>query len=58
MYWLVLILSLASIPLSGEMARERGRSPRVWFWIAAVIGPLAPFALFLLGQARRSAPAN
>ena len=58
MSWLIFILSLASIPLSGEMARERERSPTLWFWIAALVGPFAPLLLFLLGQAKRSAPAS
>jgi hypothetical protein len=58
MWWLILIVSLASIPLSAEMARERERSPRVWFWIAFLVGPLAPLVLLLLGQAKRSVPAN
>jgi hypothetical protein len=52
--WLFLIISLASIPLSAEMARERDRSKRVWFWIAFLVGPLAPLALLLLGQNRRT----
>ena len=58
MFWLFLIICLVSIPLSAEMARERGRSPRVWFWIAFLVGPLAPVALLLLGDARRSVSAH
>ena len=42
MWWLIFIVSLASIPLSAEMARERERSSRIWFWIAFFVGPLAP----------------
>jgi len=56
--WLVFIVSIASIPLATEMARERARSPRAWFWIAFLAGPLAPLALLLLGDAKRSAPAS
>ena len=55
---LILIVSIASIPLAVEMARERGRSSKVWFWIAFLVGPLAPLALLFLGDARRRAPAN
>jgi hypothetical protein len=58
MWWFIVIVSLASVPLSWEMARQRGRSPRVWFWIAALAGPVAPALLLLLGRAKRSAPAN
>jgi hypothetical protein len=52
------IVFFASIPLASEMARERGRSRQVWFWVAFLAGPLAPLALFLLGDSRRSIPAN
>jgi hypothetical protein len=55
MYWLFLIVCIVSIPLSAEMARERDRSPRVWFWIAFLVGPVA---LLLLGDARRSISAH
>jgi hypothetical protein len=40
------------------MARERDRSTKVWFWTAFLVGPLAPLALLLLGQAKRSVPAH
>jgi hypothetical protein len=58
MWWLIVIVSIVSIPLSGEMARGRERSPGVWFWIAFFVGPLAPLMLLFLGKANRSAPAN
>ena len=58
MSWLFLAICIVSIPLAAEMARERGRSPRIWFWIAFLLGPLAPVALFLLGDVRRSISAN
>jgi hypothetical protein len=58
MSWLILIVSIASIPLAVKMARERDRSPKVWFWIAFLVGPLAPLVLLMLGEARRRAPAN
>lgn len=54
MSWLILIVSIASIPLAGEMARERARSRKAWLWIAALVGPLAPLALLILGEARTS----
>jgi hypothetical protein len=52
-----LIVSLASIPLAGAMARERNRPSKTWLWIAVAVGPLAPLALLLLGD-KRPAPAN
>jgi hypothetical protein len=56
MYWLIVIVSTLSIPLSAVMAEERERSPRAW--TAAVVGPLAPLLLLLLGQAKQSVPAS
>jgi hypothetical protein len=57
MWWVIFIVSIASIPLAGEMARERGRSFRAWLWTAALIGPIAPLALAILGD-KHPAPAN
>jgi hypothetical protein len=56
-WWLLVIVSIGSIPLAGAMARERNRPSRRWLWIAVAVGPLAPLALLLLGD-RRSAHAN
>jgi hypothetical protein len=58
MWWLVLIVSIASIPLAAAMARERARSPGVWFWVAFLVGPLAPLALLVLGDAKHAASAH
>jgi len=55
MQWLIFIISIASIPLATEMARERARSPRAWFWMAFLVGPLAPLALPILGDCNREA---
>jgi hypothetical protein len=56
-WWLFVLVSIGSIPLAGEMARERNRSSRRWLWIAIAVGPLAPLALLVLGDAH-PAPAN
>jgi hypothetical protein len=56
-WWLFVIVSIGSIPLAGEMARERNRPSRPWLWIAVAVGPLAPLALLILGD-RHSAPAR
>jgi peptidoglycan/LPS O-acetylase OafA/YrhL len=44
------IVFFASIPLASEMARKRARSRRLWFWIALLVGTLAPLILFVLGD--------
>jgi hypothetical protein len=56
--WTIIIGSLASIALADRMARIRGRSLTVWFWIAFLVGPLAPLALLILGAAKHPAPAS
>jgi len=43
---LVIIVSLASMPIAGYLAYERGRSQRRWVYVAAVIGPFALPALY------------
>jgi hypothetical protein len=58
MWWFILIVSIVAIPLATEMARERARSPNVWFWVAFLVGPLSPLALLILGDAKHSVPAN
>jgi hypothetical protein len=45
---LVIIVSLASMPVVGYLAYERGRSQRRWVWIAAFIGPLAIPLLYFI----------
>ena len=54
--WTLLIAAtLASMHLSGQLAERRGRSYRVWAWIAGIlIGPLALPLLYLLPD--RAAP--
>jgi len=56
-YWVFVIVSIASIPLAGEMARERNRPSKTWLWIAVVVGPIAPLLLLVLGD-RRAEPAR
>jgi hypothetical protein len=45
---LVIIVCLASMPVVGYLAYERGRSQRRWVWIAAFIGPLAIPMLYFI----------
>jgi hypothetical protein len=56
-WWLFCIVSIASIPLAGEMARERNRPSKRWLWIAVAAGPIAPLALLVLGNYRDQHPA-
>jgi MFS family permease len=38
---ITLVAFIISIYLAGRIAERRGRSFRIWAWIAAIIGPLA-----------------
>jgi hypothetical protein len=40
--------TIGSIHLAGRIAQRRGRSFKIWAWIAALIGPLALPLLLLL----------
>jgi len=41
---------VASMLIAGQMARARTRSIRAWVWVTAVIGPLGPATLHVLGN--------
>jgi hypothetical protein len=41
------LLMICSIYLAGRIAERRGRSFKIWAWIAANIGPLALPLVFL-----------
>ena len=49
MWTFIALVTLASMPVAGHMARARHRSLKAWVWAAAVVGPFAPLALCLLG---------
>jgi MFS family permease len=42
-----------SMYLAGRLAERRGRSFKVWAWIAAIIGPLALPLMFLFKDLHR-----
>jgi MFS family permease len=44
---LLTVGSIMSMYLAGRIAERRGRSFKIWAWIAAVIGPLALPLVFL-----------
>jgi hypothetical protein len=50
---ITLVVFVASIYPAGRIAERRGRSFKVWAWIAVFIGPLALPLLFLLPNLRR-----
>ena len=50
---LVMIGFIVSIYLAGRIAERRGRSFKIWAWIAAVIGTLALPLVFLLPNLHR-----
>jgi hypothetical protein len=43
-----LLLLAVSTFLSGWIAHRRGRSIKLWYWLGAIFGPIAPLALALL----------
>jgi len=47
----LLLLNVASIPLSGWIAERRGRSIKLWCWMGAIFGPIAPLVVALLPSA-------
>ena len=51
---LLMIGSVISMYLAGRMAVRRGRSFRIWAWIAAFIGPLALPLVFMFPNLRRN----
>jgi len=44
---LLAVASICTIYLAGRIAERRGRSFKIWAWIAAIIGPLALPLVFL-----------
>jgi hypothetical protein len=50
---LVMIGFIISIYLARRIAERRGRSFKIWAWIAAIIGPLALPLVFLFPNLHR-----
>jgi MFS family permease len=48
LFTLLTVASIGSMYLAGRIAERRGRSFKIWAWIAAIIGPLALPLVFLL----------
>ncbi len=51
---LLLAGSVLSIFYAGRIAERRGRSFKIWAWIAAIIGPLALPLVFLFPNLRHN----
>jgi hypothetical protein len=43
---------IASMLVAGRIAQSRGRSTNAWVWLAAVFGPLAALAAWVLPAKR------
>jgi hypothetical protein len=50
---ITLVVFVASIYPAGRIAERRGRSFKVWAWIAVFIGPLALPLVFLFANLHR-----
>lgn len=53
--WAWIVLFIALMLLADQMARTRHRSTKAWVWITAVVGPLGPLALLMLGNRKNEA---
>jgi MFS family permease len=49
---ITLVAFIISIYIAGRIAERRGRSFKIWAWIAAFIGPLAFPLVFLFPNLR------
>jgi len=47
---LIVFATVASMVIAESMAGARGRSAKLWVWVAALVGPLSPLALYALGN--------
>jgi len=45
---IALLVTLVSMYLAGAIAQRRGRSAKIWVWIAVLLGPFAPALLLVL----------
>jgi len=41
---------IASMLIAGQMAQSRNRSVRGWVCATAIVGPLGPLALYIVGN--------
>jgi hypothetical protein len=50
MWYLIFVAAIASVPLAGHTAESRGRSVKLWVWMAAIAGTLALPILLLIDK--------
>ena len=48
----ITVIGFLSMLMAGRIAVSRGRSMRAWIWFAAVFGPLATLAAWILPAKR------
>lgn len=48
--WMMVLFFITSMVLAGRIAHARHRSIRAWVWVAAMVGPLGPLVLYMLGN--------
>jgi hypothetical protein len=48
--WMTVLVFIGSLVLAGRMAQARRRSIKAWVWVAAIVGPIGPLVLYLLGN--------
>jgi MFS family permease len=53
LFTLLTVASIGSMYLAGRIAERRGRSFKIWAWIAAMIGPLALSLVFFFPDLHR-----
>jgi hypothetical protein len=47
---IIVLAFIASMLVAGQMADARNRSVRRWVWATAIVGPLGPLALYIIGS--------
>ena len=53
--WLIFqLFAIACMPAAYDMARDRGRSTKVWLPSTLIFGPFALLALLILGRVQTS----
>jgi hypothetical protein len=55
MDWLLLLVNVVTMYLSGQLALRRGRSLKNWLWLGAIFGPFALVTVALLPPHQKAA---
>jgi hypothetical protein len=54
---IAILVFVACMYFSGQIASRKGRSLKAWLWLAAVFGPVALIAVAVLPRLQRTATA-